>query len=472
MSIKMPKGSFCAAKDSFKSISTELSFSCQESEQLYGIGYMRVYEVCKTDPFLSKFSVDWGVCLHGHYPWVDMLNSNICVMKGYSNEFLACFCSLEDGVISNRGFCITKVECLMNGQGVEQNRFKELEVQQDCINQIQYFLKTNTNDDTWLQKARKKDILRVRAPYHPDSPCRDLDFTAKFDIGQIDLQNTKAGIEVYTPFVEDLNMNNEVIEEENVQEDDMTCMPDIDPEHKVKMDILSFFFEERMIANVAIWIPGILFVYSAIFEERGLAMNIIVSIIQLLISSIGIYNIAISFLPDSFYSSIPDVRQIQISVFGLVILATQIFVNFKEVAEHFLTVSFISFIPDIVLWKIIMAMYTENRLGNFKIINNIYFLILMSYSIFKLKNIVLNIYKEQRNVSHSTQNDTKRQGSRKKREKVKNQVSVLEDSNPPKSMQEKKVGKVKNQTEEVFPIVCQWRCSHILNIGYISSFRN
>ena len=223
-----------------------------------------------------------------------------------------------------------------------------------------------------------------------------------------------------------------------------------------------------MIANVAIWIPGILFVYSAIFEERGLAMNIIVSIIQLLISSIGIYNIAISFLPGSFYSSIPDVRQIQISVFGLVILATQIFINFKEVAEHFLTVSIINFIPDIVLWKIIMVMYTEHRMGNFKIINNVYFLILMSYSIYKLRNIVLNIYKEQRNVSQSSQNDTKRPGSRKKREKVKNQVSALGDSNKPKSCQEKKIGKVKSLTEEVFPIVCQWRCINILNIGYIS----
>ena len=62
MSIKMQKGSFCAVLDSFKSPATELSYTCEESEQLYGIGYHKVYESCKNDPFLSKFTVDWG-CL-------------------------------------------------------------------------------------------------------------------------------------------------------------------------------------------------------------------------------------------------------------------------------------------------------------------------------------------------------------------------------------------------------------------------
>merc|ERR1719370_1882482 len=125
-------------------------------------------------------------------------------------------------------------------------------VQQDCIDRIQYFLEPNTNDDKWFKNAQKKDNLRVRAPYHSDSPCRDLTFTAMFDIGQIDLNNIVADIEVYTPFVQDFV---EIKEGEEYQEDDMSCMPEIAPQMKEKMEILSLFFEERMMTNLAIWIP-------------------------------------------------------------------------------------------------------------------------------------------------------------------------------------------------------------------------
>merc|ERR1719347_2254473 len=124
------------------------------------------------------------------------------------------------------------------------------------------------------------------------------------------------------------------------------------------------------------------------FDERGMAMNIFVCIIQLLITAIGIYNIVISFLPESFYSFSPDVKQFQMSVFGTVIVLTQILLNYKEIAEHFLTVSIINFIPDIVFWKTITVMYNEQRMTNFKIIVSIYFLILITYSLLKLYKIL------------------------------------------------------------------------------------
>merc|ERR1739838_180014 len=47
MSIKMQKGAFCAVVDTFKMPMTELAYTCEESEQLYGIGYHKVYESCK-----------------------------------------------------------------------------------------------------------------------------------------------------------------------------------------------------------------------------------------------------------------------------------------------------------------------------------------------------------------------------------------------------------------------------------------
>jgi len=462
MAIRMHKGSLCAVVDRPEPLVTELSWTCQESEQLYGIGYHKVYESCKNDPFLSKFSVDWGVCLHSHYPWVDLLSSNICVMKSYNNEFLACFCSLDNGVIQRRGFCITKVECLMNGLGVAQNNIKELEVQQDCIDRIQYFIEPNTKDDTWFKNAQKKDNLRVRAPYHSDSPCRDLSFTSRFDIGQIDLNNVVADIEVHTPFVQDFE---EMKEGDEYQEDDMSCMPEIAPEIKEKMEILSRFFEERIMANVIIWIPGIFFVYSAMSEERGMAMNIFVCIVQLIISAIGIFNIVLSVLPESLYSVSSDVRQVQISLFGSVIFLTQIFLNYKEVADHFLTVSIINFIPDIVFWKTITVMYNTQRMTNFKIIITIYFLLLISYSLLKLKKILSKIYTSTTIPSSVASNNKKKSNTRKKREKTKQN----EDTNKASiNSYEKKVPKAKTLADDVFPIICQWKCSNVLNIGYIS----
>jgi hypothetical protein len=142
-----------------------------------------------------------------------------------------------------------------------------------------------------------------------------------------------------------------------------------------------------------------------------MAMRIIVGVIQLLISSIGIYNIGISFLPDPFYSSIPDVRQIKITVFGFVSVFTHIFLNLKEVMEHFLTVSII---PDSLIlsfgrlsWLCITS----------KIIIGVYFIIVMSYTLYQLGKIMTNIYKKRNTEIPLARNDAKWSNSRKKREK-------------------------------------------------------
>ena len=144
MTLELRKDAICAAIDSFKQSDSDLMYTCEESEQLYGIGYHRVYESCKADPFLSKFSVDWAACLNAHYPWVDILASNICVVKSHDNDFIACFCSMKKGTLHSRGFCITKFECLLYGRrGVENPRINSLEISQNCFNDIQYFLEAN-----------------------------------------------------------------------------------------------------------------------------------------------------------------------------------------------------------------------------------------------------------------------------------------------------------------------------------------
>ena len=100
---KMPQGpeaGFCGLNEP---ISGQIEYNCAESEQLYGIGYHKVlstcwilcnrntttmppeyfwvhytlspqvYEACKHNPILANYKVDWGVCLHAHYPWIDLL---------------------------------------------------------------------------------------------------------------------------------------------------------------------------------------------------------------------------------------------------------------------------------------------------------------------------------------------------------------------------------------------------------------
>merc|ERR1719369_1613413 len=113
-------------------------------------------------------------------------------------------------------------------------------------------------------------------------------------------------------------------------------------------------------------------------------------------------------------------------------------------------------------------MYNEQRMINFKIIIGIYFLLLTSYSLGKLKKIIPRMNASSAPLSTGAQNNTKKSNSRKKRDKTKHNEIAPEESNKASTSQEKKVSKVKNLTEDVFPIVCQWRCNNVLNIGYIS----
>merc|ERR1719369_1005036 len=113
-------------------------------------------------------------------------------------------------------------------------------------------------------------------------------------------------------------------------------------------------------------------------------------------------------------------------------------------------------------------MYNEQRMINFKIIIGIYFLLLTSYSLGKLKKIIPRMNASSAPLSTGAQNNTKKSNSRKKRDKTKHNEIAPEESNKASTSQEKKVSKVKNLTEDVFPIVCQWRCNNVFNIGYIS----
>ena len=69
------------------------------------------------------------------------------------------------------------------------------------------------------------------------------------------------------------------------------------------------------------------------------------------------------------------------------------------------------------------------------------------------------------------QDDGRKTNSFKKKKKESNNTKVgQEDGGSTSKLKEEKVlhAKGKNLKEEIFPIVCQWRCSNVLNIGYIS----
>merc|ERR550519_715703 len=108
---------------------------------------------------------------------------------------------MVDGKPYKRSFCITKFECLFGGRGVSEH--KGLELSDTCFKKMHYFIEINHHTANWVRIAQVSDKLRVRAPYHQESPCFQKQFEAEFDIGQIDVNNLEAGILSLTTLTEE-----------------------------------------------------------------------------------------------------------------------------------------------------------------------------------------------------------------------------------------------------------------------------
>ena len=412
-----------------------------------------VYEACKNNPILANYKVDWGVCLHAHYPWIDLLTSHICVMKSYNNDFIACFCAMDEdsNKLQSRGFCITKFECLLNKAGVEKSNKKAPyevpsssssgaispqlilqiihaagQVSHDCAAHVQYFIEANTKDTAWFGVAQQKDNLRVRPPYHPESPCLNVRFSGQFDIGQLDVDNIEAGIEVYTPFI--ANVYNDPVTdwippEKEEPEEPMECAPplvnNIDPGHKSRMDALTFFFEERIMVDLIIWLPGILFLYSSMCEERNGAMQLLITLIQSLVITIGVYNVVISALPLDMLKDLGELRHTQMVAFSTFFCVVIIGLNLKEVTEFFLKLALVCFIPDIVFWKMVMVMYTKDRMENFKIIYVSFLLIIGIASTYNVLKIVIEAHQKKRSIESQPSEGQGKVNKKRKNKQVK-----------------------------------------------------
>merc|ERR1719219_2636011 len=112
------------------------------------------------------------------------------------------------------------------------------------------------------------------------------------------------------------------------------------------MDKLSFFFEERIIANFLIWIPGIFLVYSNMMKEKGKFLNIFVYFLQFVIITFGLYNSTVPFLPESWYDVLPHFRLVQLQLVAVLFLLAPVLCSDScEMMEYFLKISIFSFIP-------------------------------------------------------------------------------------------------------------------------------
>ena len=296
----------------------------------------------------------------------------------------------------------------------------------DCAAHVQYFIEANTKDSVWFGVAQQKDNLRVRPPYHPESPCQNVHFKGQFDIGQLDVDNIEAGIEVYTPFIANVYNDPEtdwVAPEKEEPEEPQECAPplvnNIDPVHKAHMDLLSFFFEERIMADLIIWLPGIFFLYSSMCEERNQAMQLLVTLIQSLVITIGIYNLLISALPLDMLKDPSELRHIQMVAFSVIFCVTIVVLNFKEVTEFFLKLALVCFIPDIVFWKMVVVMYTKERMHNFKLIYVAFFIVIGLASLYCVLKIVIEAYRKEKSLECESSDDPAKVTRKRKNKKVK-----------------------------------------------------
>ena len=500
---------------------TELKFTCEEEEALYSIGFQKVNDNCKEEQALQNIAVDWGICLQTYYPWQQVLHQKICILKNDNTndlhqDFLACYCQTDQrGNVINRGYCVTKIECIIKDPNLASKYLRsdssslQLDVRQSCLNNINYFLEANSRDKDWLTQAKTNDKLRVLPPHHPESPCYHHNFVGHFDIGQLDFVELRNGrMEVLTPFllpdlpgvsvVHVINGEEHLIQkrhdnnDDNEEDDDDDEIEDLNSgmcvnipdQTRNRMDKLSFFFEERILANVAIWAPGIIFVYLTFdASEKGKMMRMIIWLTQLMIIAVGFYNTLVSFLPERTFtkdlSALEDFRKAQMYMFSACFGLAPVFcISSSQVTEHFLKTSLVSFIPDIAFWKVTQVMYTEERFDAYKNLLTLWFLLILIYTIYKMWMYFEALFTgflqystcpevKRSNSNSKKKKDTKKLNCKQVNEEITNIASVPVTKSPVPKKRNNKSKKAKK--EQTFTILnCQYNCQGVVNIGYVS----
>ena len=505
-----------------------LEFSCEEAEALYGVNLQKVSQGCQKEKFLKHLQVNpdtWKVCFQKYYPWVDLQEHKICALKNENHpDFMACACQIDaEGQVVSRSFCLTKVECLLDEAPI-MNEVKN----QTCKKAIEYFKESSNSDRDWFVNSRKEDRLRVRAPYHKDSPCYQQQFQGHFDIGQLDyVDHLEGRIEVIISapeqcvelntmqdVAEKLNQNpnlyqNDIeavvvrdqsnkevvyfrmkdkqpqkqenaIEFDEELEDWAVCSAnnkkEITAEMQHRMDQLSSFFLEHIAADVGIWLPGMLFGYSSMVQAQGPVLDFVIKASRVVMVSIGVYNAIIPFLPEQYYlwPSQGSLRLVQAQLFAVsLVIAKILHEKDSPLPEFFLVVALVSLVVDITWWKLTSIVYTEERFFNYKIITNTWYSILFAIDFLKILHFLLKLCLTENHVNDQEKPILKK---RKEQRKVaKNEVESpeiavkLANSKSRSSVPTKKRNnKSKRTPKEEFSIECHFQCIGVINTGYIT----
>ena len=354
------------------------------------------------------------------------------------------------------------------------------------------------------------DKLRVRAPYHMESPCFEQSFSSLFDVGQFkqDLASTSVKIpstlqvEVFTPKLDGyrvIEMDDQV-GRKNGKAGGTCRIPETKPEPRVeqpqcgakpppeepvnpqvqkkKLDLIEIY-TERMVTTSVPWIPGIFFLYSYLLSERSRKQKLFVNGVQFAVIILGTYNSIVSTVlwKSSLYTLAGMGRNEVIALVAAFSFGCCI--NYKEIGELYLILSLLHFASNILLLFLIPHIRTEENVMTCTFISYMISVTLTVMLIFLVWRQVDKLDKKKEKETRWKQemvdmiaSGKSKEGDRRKHGKVK---SGQQKRLQPIAQREeaKHFSQVYNEIEEEVRersrIQCDWKsCKESSNMGYLS----
>ena len=354
------------------------------------------------------------------------------------------------------------------------------------------------------------DKLRVRAPYHMESPCFEQSFSSAFDVGQFkqDLASTSVKIpsalqvEVFTPKLDGYRVieMDDQIGRKNGKAGGTCRIPETKPEPRVeqpqcgakpppeepvnpqvqkkKVDLVEIY-TERMVTTSVPWIPGIFFLYSYLLSERSRKQKLFVNGVQFGVIILGTYNSIISTVlwKSSLYTLSGVGRNEVIALVAAFSFACCI--NYKEIGELYLILSLLHVASNILMLFLIPHIRTEENVMTCTFMSYLISVTLTVMLIFLVWRQVDKLDKKKEKENRWKQemvdmiaSGKSREGDRRKPGKIK---SGQQKRLQPTAQREevKDFSQVYNEIEEEVRersrIQCGWEsCKEASNMGYLS----
>ena len=356
------------------------------------------------------------------------------------------------------------------------------------------------------------DKLRVRAPYHMESPCFEKSFSSNFDVGQFkqDLASTSVKIpsglqvEVFTPKLDGyrvIEMEDQVGRrngkpggmcripekpEPRVEQPTCGAKPKPPPEEPVnpqvqkKKEDLIEIYTERMVTTSVPWIPGIFFLYSYLLSERSRKQKLFVNAVQFGVIILGTYNSIVSTVlwKSSLYTLPGGIGRNEVIALGAA-FAFACCINYKEIGELFLILSLLHFASNILLLFLVPHIRTEENVMHVTFISysisvtlTVMLLFLVWRQVDKLDKKREKEVRWKQEMVDMIASGKSREGDRRKPGKVKPgqqkrlQQSVQRDD--PKDFNQV-FNEIEGEVRERSRIQCGWKnCKEESNMGYLS----